>query len=396
MKEFKIIVPGAQDADDEELEATFVGRDERSEIAFVKAGSPAGATTSPATQPAPTLARTWQAVHFKTAPILVGDTVLSVGLLPKAAGYRGYFAEATVAALLRGETKQVLVSSGGLTAIGSPVFNTEGTAIGFVNVQMEQSPFLNDPRSPMGSVQSPPKFFVPAADFLPSLEDPPVAGQPLNLSWVGLPQLAGLSKDVAEFFGLKGQPAVEVGDVLANSAAEKAGMRRGQIIVKVDGHFLERGDAPDEAAQILRRQLLRKKVGTSVTFAVLERPGAPLKDITVTTELRPKGANLAARFYADDLGFSAREMVFADTYMRRLPADSKGVVISWVKPQGSAQNSHMEGNDLVTEMNNTPVTDINQFRKAYQEFRKLRPNDAVVMVVLRDGNTEVIRIEPPQ
>ena len=53
-------------------------------------------------------------------------------------------------------------------------------------------------------------------------------------------------------------------------------------------------------------------------------------------------------------------------------------------------------NDLITEMNGDPVAGLEQFRKAYEAFRKERPRDAIVLVVLRDGSTQTIRIEPPQ
>ena len=52
--------------------------------------------------------------------------------------------------------------------------------------------------------------------------------------------------------------------------------------------------------------------------------------------------------------------------------------------------------DRNKELNREPVTDLEQFKKAYQEFRKAKPREAVVMVVQREGNTKVIRIEPPQ
>jgi hypothetical protein len=47
-------------------------------------------------------------------------------------------------------------------------------------------------------------------------------------------------------------------------------------------------------------------------------------------------------------------------------------------------------------MNGQPVTDLEQFRKAYEAVRKEKPRDAIVLVVLRDGNTQTIRLEPPQ
>jgi hypothetical protein len=39
---------------------------------------------------------------------------------------------------------------------------------------------------------------------------------------------------------------------------------------------------------------------------------------------------------------------------------------------------------------------VDQFKKEYQEFRKAKPKEAIVLEVIRQGNDEIIRIEPPQ
>jgi C-terminal processing protease CtpA/Prc len=138
------------------------------------------------------------------------------------------------------------------------------------------------------------------------------------------------------------------------------------------------------------------EVGDTVTLSVLEAKDQPLKEIKVKLEERPKGANLAERWYAEDTGFSVREVVFIDTYIRKLERDAKGVVVALVKPNSSAAAAKLAINDLITEMNGEPVAGLEQFRKAYEAFRKERPRDAIVLVVLRDGSTQTIRIEPPQ
>ena len=52
--------------------------------------------------------------------------------------------------------------------------------------------------------------------------------------------------------------------------------------------------------------------------------------------------------------------------------------------------------DLVTEMNKTPVTDLDNFKKTYKDFRDKSPKEQVVLVVIREQKTEVIKMEPPQ
>jgi S1-C subfamily serine protease len=338
----------------------------------------------------------WVPIKFEDAAVKVGEPVFSVGLLPEMAAYKSYIIESAVSVTLRGETPQVLVQGGGLTAVGSVVFNADDKAIGIVNMQGGQTPLLNDAASAMNAINNPPRFYLPAKDFLPALADPPSEGHPIKMPWIGVPQLTGLNKDVSEVYGLTNKPAVQVGEVIPDTPAAKAGLKQRDIIVTVDSQPLERGDEPDELPQIFRRQMGRMKVGQTIKFGVLRKKGEPLQEISVTTEEMPKRANKAKRWYAEDLGFSAREMVFTDTYVRRLKRDAKGVVVALVRPQSAAQNGGLKMNDLITELNREPVENIDSFKKSYEAFRKSKPKEAVVMVVLREGNTQTIRIEPPQ
>ena len=410
MKEFKIIIP-RWEQDNEELDAIFLGRDERTSLAFLKPKEMSSKEK-----------RQWKPIGFEEAPVQAGDVVYSVGLLTKSAGYRAYVSRAMVAATLRGEVPHVLTLNGSLTMVGSPVFNPEGKAIGYVNAQRDQDVRLYDSRDPqlnmMASVNNPPKFFIPTRDFIQGLQDPPHAGEPMKLPWVAIPQMSGVRKDVAEMLGLKDQPAVEIGDVLPGSNADKAGLKRRMVIVKMNGQPLERGDEPEELPGILRRKITRMKVGQKVTFSVLSpeglgsaRSGADdattrspsldprtpaLKNITVTLEERPKGPNQADRFFAEDLGFATRDLVFVDMYRKRLAAGQTGVVVSFLKPQSAAETGKLQNDDLITEFNRQKVTDVAAFRKMYEDFRRGEPREAIVMVVKREGATQVIRIEPPQ
>ncbi|HTL30980.1 MAG TPA: S1C family serine protease, partial [Tepidisphaeraceae bacterium] len=281
MKDFKIIIP---DDDQTEIEAEFQGRDERTNTMFVKAKEK----------------HDWTPVKFVDQPSKIGTSVLSVGLLPKQAGYKPYLTQATVSAVLRGPLPQVLVSADGLAGVGSPVLSSDGAAIGLVH---SGAGFREDQRNPLMSVMLPPRTFTPASDFLLSLKDPPKADAPIKLPSIGISNLAGLKKDVAEYFGLKNQPAVQIGDVIPNRPAAKAGLPRGAIILKFNGKPLERGDDPNETWMILTRQLRRMKVGDTVTFSVITKPGEPPKDIKIVTEDRPMPANKAKRYFAKDLGF---------------------------------------------------------------------------------------------
>ena len=138
-------------------------------------------------------------------------------------------------------------------------------------------------------------------------------------------------------------------------------------------------------------------VGDKVTFTLLHNKGDAPRQVTITLEARPMEPQEAKRFYARDLGFVAREVTFVDTYRRHVPAATTGVVIALLRPQAAAQAAHLGMNDLVTQMNGKPIDNLDEFKKDYQQFRKDRPNDPLVLEVTRlDGKEQTINIQPPQ
>ncbi|HEX8324515.1 MAG TPA: PDZ domain-containing protein [Tepidisphaeraceae bacterium] len=393
IKEFKLIIPGD---DETEIEAVMLGRDERYNLTFIVP------KTKPATPMTP--------ITFVGDPLSPGQTVRSVGLLPKTSGYTPYVYESRVAAVLRGPVPQVLVDGSGMTVTGSAVFDDSGRAIGLVNAQNDRllvlgdrtlplndrSLILNDPRNPNATVENPTRVFVPASDFLPALESPPTLEQPLKFPFIGVVQLTGLTKDVAEFYGLQGKVAIQVGDVIPSFSAARAGLKKGDVIVSLEGRPLERGDLPEESPMIFTRHLSRLSVGQNVTLGVITKAGTEPKPVEVTLDERPAPASRAKRFYAEDLGFTARDVAFEDTFSRKLAADVKGVIVAFVRPQSGAQSANLDNGDFVRQINQTPVTGIDQFKEQYEAFRKEKPKEAVVLEVLRSGNTQIIRIEPPR
>ncbi len=379
MKDFKIIVP-KENTDPDEIEAVFLGRDERTDMALVKAKKP----------------QHWKPIKFEDIPVQVGDTVLSVGILPEMAAYKSYFMEASVSALLRGDVPHVLVYGGGLAAMGSPVFNTDGKAIGMVSYRFTTAILLNDRNEALSAITTPPKFFIPARDFLLTIEDPPSPEKAVQLPWMGVPELTGVTKDVAEAFGLKDQPAIQVGGVIADTPAAKAGLKQDDIILKLNGQPLERGDEATELPDIFRRRMLRFKPGQTVTLSVMREQDKPLQDLTITLGEQPKRSNTAKRFFAEDLGFVVRELVFLDMYARKLPADFKGVEVDVERPQSNAVSGGLRRGDIIISMNNVPVSDVGEFEKSYKALRKDHPHDPLVLVVQRQNREDTIRIEPPQ
>lgn len=377
MKDFKIIVPGDPE---QELEAEFLGRDERSEMAFLKTKKP----------------QKWAAVKFEDAPLKVGEPIVSVGLLPKEAAYKSFYCESSVSALLRGPVPLVLTTTGGVAPVGSPVFNGEGKAVGFVNYQTGAFFFLSgSSNTPLQGLSTPPRYFTLAKDFLPSLSSMPTIENPVKLPWLGA-TLTAVRKDVAEFYELKNVPAAQVGEIIPDMAAAKAGLKASDKIIKVNGQALHRGDDVEETPRILLREIRRMKVGDTLKLTVVREKGKEPVEVAVTLMEQPRRSNAAKRHYAEDLGLSVREIVFEDTYAKKVPADTKGVVVAYLRDASGAKSAGLRNGDIVVEINKSPVTDLESFKKQLTDFRKASPKEVVVLMVLRERGNEVIKIEPPQ
>jgi S1-C subfamily serine protease len=273
------------------------------------------------------------------------------------------------------------------------VFDAQFRAVGIVEPQQDEE-LLLDSHNDMTDILVPPHFFVPAKFFILGLGDP---DHTAAIPWMGVPEMTGVSDQVAQFLGLKDEPAVQIGDVVPGTPAAKAGLEAGTIIVKVNGKPLERGDLPDELPLIFHRQLMRMKVGDNVTLTILPGKGIPTKDIVVTLDARPRQPNEAARFFVQDLGFVAREAVFVDNYTHKMKPDISGVVVDSLRRDGAAATAKLAPEDWLMQINGQPVSDLAHFKSDYQAFRADHPHDAVVLVVhRRTGEEETVNIEPPQ
>ena len=387
MINFKVIVPpGVEGVDEVKYDAKYLGRDERADLAYVRAVAQPGKE-----------GKTWTPLVPAPRKLVVGEPIYTVGMLTDDSGYSTYVQKSSVSALLRGPVPLIL-TAGALTAVGSPAFDEAGNFIAIVPQQEGQSPLLNPQgdQNDANALINPPVFIVGVDYFQPSLNDPPTAPGARKQPWMGVVQMTGLTKEVAEVYGLAGQPAIQIGDVIPGAPAAQAGLKGGEIITKVNGQPLERGDTPEELPMILGRQTGRLNVGDNVVLTILRDRIAKPEEISLTLAERPAMASSADRFYAEDLGYTVRDLVFQDRYALRVPDEFGGVITTFVKRQGNAQAGGLQGNDVITKVNQVEVKDVKGFKDAYESFRKVSPKEAVVFEVLRGVDTQIIRVQPPQ
>jgi serine protease Do len=258
---------------------------------------------------------------------------------------------------------------------GGPLVNTEGEAVGINAAVSSEAQGIG--------------FAVPvnvARAVLVQLRD---HGR-VQRGYLGI-QLHELDPDLARMVGLRDARGALVVDVVEGEPAEKAGLRRWDVITAVSGEAIADGDS-------LVRTVSALRPGAEVKLGVV-RDGRPL---TVAAQLgergaddeEPAGAAPAAATPSkkgDALGLSVATLRTASRVELRVPRDRVGVVIQEVLGADPGTDALEEG-DLVVEVNRKPTPDAAAYRRV---VGALAPGEPAWLYVFRPKQRETFltRIE---
>jgi serine protease Do/serine protease DegQ len=154
-----------------------------------------------------------------------------------------------------------------------------------------------------------------------------------------------VNSDIAKEYGLSEASGALIAGVAPGSAAEKAGVKTGDIVTAVDGHAIR-------SAAELRRTIGMIRVGDKVELGLV-RDGKPLK---LTALVAEKGA-LESRS-AGGIHKSLEGAEFADA-----PAGG-GVTVKSVQEGSPAAQTGLRANDLIVGIGRLPVANLKAFREA--------------------------------
>jgi Do/DeqQ family serine protease len=195
--------------------------------------------------------------------------------------------------------------------------------------------------------------------------------------WMGV-SIQSMTEDIAKGLKLPGRDGALVGQVYEDSPAARAGIERGDVIVKLDDKPIKDGDA-------LVKAVLNHKVGDEVPVVVI-RDGKEktfrVKTGTLPDEPQALAQNDAVRSKRmDNLGLEVQNLT--QEMARKLGIRSKGgVVVSSVKPNSPAANAGLAPGDVILEVNRQPVNTVVEFTDAAKDTQ-----GAVLLLVSREGNT---------
>jgi serine protease Do len=175
-----------------------------------------------------------------------------------------------------------------------------------------------------------------------------------------------------------------VEDVTAGSPAERAGLRRYDVITAVGGRGV-RGTSE------LVRDIAGREPGTSVTLQVA-RDGRT-QDVEVQLVERPlrdapeAPAPAAPAAPASEgergIGLSVQELTRQVRARFKLPDALSGVLVTRVAPLSPADEADLRHGDVVIEVNRTPIRTVGDFR---QVASAARPGDVLTFYIYEPGS----------
>ncbi len=198
--------------------------------------------------------------------------------------------------------------------------------------------------------------------------------------------LAELTPELAEGFGIKNPKGVLIQNVMDDSPAAKAGLKRNDVVIEFDGQ-------PVSELQKFRLKVADTPAGKPMPITVL-RDGKVMK-FTVTLTDRPEEQALAKATPGD----STEEDAVAGLQVRTLSDDERraaklnsGVMVSFVASGSIAEEAGIEAGDVIEEVGGKPVTSAADFSKGLAEAKKARKHAVLLVNAGASGNTRFVAL----
>ncbi|UCH77496.1 MAG: DegQ family serine endoprotease [Candidatus Coatesbacteria bacterium] len=202
--------------------------------------------------------------------------------------------------------------------------------------------------------------------------------------WLGV-YIQPVTADFQKQFRLKSTAGALVADVNAGGPADKAGLKRGDVIVRYQGEKIE-------DTNHLRNLVADTEVGTNAEVGVI-RNGKEKKIRVKIGELPEEEAAAGRQLgggFEEDVGFEVKNLTPSLRRQLGLAENQEGVVVVNLKQVSDAYQQGLRQGDVIIELNRQEIADVSDFNAALGD---LGPGDTVLLVVITAGHTRYISFE---
>lgn len=228
-------------------------------------------------------------------------------------------------------------------------------------------------------------FAIPSNTAKPIMDSLLKSGKVVR-GWLGV-GIQDLTADLAQALKLPDASGVLVSSIQPNTPAAKAGLRRGDVILKVNNESVD-------STGKLRNLIASDGAGTKITLQV--RRDSRIENISLTLGELPgslasnaEHGESGAAMPGSVAGLALEPLTPALRDKYNIPKDvPNGVVVTGVESQSKAERAGVKTGDVVLEVNRKSVTTVEQFKTEWA-----RNQNQAVLLVQRDDSTVFIVIQ---
>jgi serine protease Do len=206
--------------------------------------------------------------------------------------------------------------------------------------------------------------------------------------WLGV-TIQSITSALAREFGVKNGKGALVSDIFDGSPADKAGIKRGDVIVEINSRKVKDSES-------LRNRVAQSEVGSKIKLKII-RDGKPLfltatvveypEDISEVAKSEPENSIRGRDYLA---GFTVIDLTKEIAKQLGLTRGEQGVVIIKVDPYSAAEDAALRKGDVVQEINKKRVTNLREFNNAVSAIKE---GDSVLLFVNRGQKKFYITIK---
>ena len=201
--------------------------------------------------------------------------------------------------------------------------------------------------------------------------------------WLGV-IIQPISEEIAEAFRLPDRKGALVSDIVSGGPAEKAGIRKGDVIRSVDGKVI---DSVDTLTKFVRGL----EVGKEVEVKVIRRDGKEMS-LSVKIGEMPEEERILTRGEKFGLGLVVKNITqdMADSLHL---LSTEGVIVTEIKQGSPADRASIQPRDVILEVNSKSIKNVADYNKV---ISSLREGENAVLLVQRGDYTIFLVIKPKE
>lgn len=193
-----------------------------------------------------------------------------------------------------------------------------------------------------------------------------------------------VDQDLADSFNLPGPTGALVSNVEPGSAADKAGLKRGDVIIGFNGVAVYRsGDLPPLVGNT--------EIGKRVPITLIRSGKEKVLNVVVGQLDKKQGGTVASNTRSKDT-FGVVVGSLNDEQRKAIRSD-KGVVVNQVMSNSLAEKAGIAVNDIIISFNNQEVSSASELKQAIKKAPKGR---SVPVLVIRDNSARYIPVHVPE